>query len=269
MRRVLEDLHHRPYNAADEAVSSAPLRPPMLRVCSSSSRVGSCWPGVRACCSWLWTAASFLAWDLWPGGSQEAFCCCRHLPLCSHGWKCASCPLSLQNNWPSQNNSCLVGKLFKQQVVAAKGFEWVNEGTQDKPKWGYVGKHPNATLRFTVNTATATAAASTEGVRRLRAVCAPERSCQLVFAVQPALCARHHVLLPVLLLLLLLLMALGAPWLAVLLSGGGVRSCRRACSSSPATFPSSFFAGCCNRRHADPHSRGCAVLAQLSRHGHV
>ncbi|KAI3426970.1 hypothetical protein D9Q98_006914 [Chlorella vulgaris] len=98
MRRVLEDLHHRPYNAADEAVSSAPLRPPMLR-----------------------------------------------------------------NNWPSQNNSCLVGKLFKQQVVAAKGFEWVNEGTQDKPKWGYVGKHPNATLRFTVNTATATAAASTEG----------------------------------------------------------------------------------------------------------
>jgi hypothetical protein len=105
-RRVLEDLHFRPHAPHDDAVATAPLRPPMLR-----------------------------------------------------------------NNWPNANNSCLMGRLFNEHVTKSEGFEWVNEGSEEKPKWGWVGTEPGATLRFSVNTATALAAVSSRCAAH-RAPCA-------------------------------------------------------------------------------------------------
>ncbi|EFN56843.1 hypothetical protein CHLNCDRAFT_144427 [Chlorella variabilis] len=69
-------------------------------------------------------------------------------------------PPMLRNNWPNINNSCLVGKLFGEHVVASRGFKWMNDGTKEKPKWGWVGTTPNSTLRFEINTATARAVQS-------------------------------------------------------------------------------------------------------------
>lgn len=58
-----------------------------------------------------------------------------------------------KDNWPVMNNTCLMQMRFKDLVAGTEGFEWVNEGTEQKQKWGMVGRAPGSWLQFKINTA--------------------------------------------------------------------------------------------------------------------
>ncbi|KAL4853770.1 Cell cycle and apoptosis regulator protein 2 [Chlorella vulgaris] len=56
-------------------------------------------------------------------------------------------------NWESRNNTCMMGVQVKELVTKADpAFKWTNEGTDKKPKWGYVSNKPGSSLRLTLNT---------------------------------------------------------------------------------------------------------------------
>ncbi|GIL60967.1 hypothetical protein Vafri_15762 [Volvox africanus] len=49
-------------------------------------------------------------------------------------------------NLPPSSSVCVVGFNFTSLVVAVEGWEWTNEGTPQKPKWGYVATEPSSQL---------------------------------------------------------------------------------------------------------------------------
>ncbi len=55
-------------------------------------------------------------------------------------------------NWEPTSRMCLHNTDFKKAIADAKGFEFVNEGTAERPKWGYVGNTTGAVLRLRLNT---------------------------------------------------------------------------------------------------------------------
>ncbi|GLC42202.1 hypothetical protein PLESTM_001303100 [Pleodorina starrii] len=55
-------------------------------------------------------------------------------------------------NFPPETSSCIAGERFRSQVLSHKGWEWVNEGTEEKPKWGYVTTTSGSSLLVRVNT---------------------------------------------------------------------------------------------------------------------
>lgn len=57
-----------------------------------------------------------------------------------------------EGNWESSNLVCVVGEQLPHTVVQNDGWEWVNEGTAVKPKWGYVTWQVGATLVLKVDT---------------------------------------------------------------------------------------------------------------------
>ena len=136
MRRVLEDLSLRPFSDTDEEASQAPLPPPMLRV--SLAAVAATVTLLRfirsSCCG----RGRRLGWCLAAGGPSPGSACRAGA---AQRWRRAALTATpagaLQNNWPNINNSCLVGKLFGEHVVASRGFKWMNDGTKEKPKWGW------------------------------------------------------------------------------------------------------------------------------------
>eukprot|EP00889_Picochlorum_renovo_P000207 jgi/Picre1/27237/NNA_000206.t1 len=57
------------------------------------------------------------------------------------------------NNFETINNTCIVMGEFMKHVTTSKGFEWKNEGTQQKQKFGLIGMQPDAYFHFLLNTA--------------------------------------------------------------------------------------------------------------------
>lgn len=57
------------------------------------------------------------------------------------------------NNFQVFNKTCILHGEFEQHVVASRGFTWVNEGTEAKPKFGFIGTRAGAYFRFTLNSA--------------------------------------------------------------------------------------------------------------------
>ncbi|WPT13740.1 hypothetical protein PSENEW3_00001579 [Picochlorum sp. SENEW3] len=57
------------------------------------------------------------------------------------------------NNFETINNTCIVMGEFMKHVTTSKGFEWKNEGTQQKQKYGLIGMQPDAYFHFLLNTA--------------------------------------------------------------------------------------------------------------------
>lgn len=55
-------------------------------------------------------------------------------------------------NWESSNLICVVGEQLPHTVVENKGWQWVNEGTAMKPKWGFVSWQVGSTLVLKVDT---------------------------------------------------------------------------------------------------------------------
>jgi hypothetical protein len=62
--------------------------------------------------------------------------------------------------WPltdlETHTMCLKPDKFKETVVAADGFEWVDEGKPGNPKWGYVSTRPHDSLTFQARSKPAT-----------------------------------------------------------------------------------------------------------------
>jgi hypothetical protein len=57
-----------------------------------------------------------------------------------------------EGNWESSNLICVVGEQLPNTVVQNTGWQWVNEGTAVKPKWGFVTWQVGATLVLKVDT---------------------------------------------------------------------------------------------------------------------
>jgi len=55
-------------------------------------------------------------------------------------------------NWESSNLICVVGEQLPHTVAQNKGWEWINEGSAVKPKWGFVTWQVGATLVLKVDT---------------------------------------------------------------------------------------------------------------------
>ncbi|KAL4856610.1 hypothetical protein ACK3TF_003052 [Chlorella vulgaris] len=61
-------------------------------------------------------------------------------------------PPMYRGNYPAKSNACLMGSQFKPLAVTTEGFAWINEGTADKPKQGWVATAPGSVLEFDVAT---------------------------------------------------------------------------------------------------------------------
>ncbi|KXZ51884.1 hypothetical protein GPECTOR_11g319 [Gonium pectorale] len=76
-----------------------------------------------------------------PFGQQDAEAAAEPLP-----------PPMYPGNFPPTSPMCLVGEPFKSLVVMAEGFEYINEGTPTKPKFGYVALRPGSRLQLRLDT---------------------------------------------------------------------------------------------------------------------
>ncbi len=98
-----------------------------------------------------------LAWGLggvvWlhPAGADgdvTGIACCTHHTPPGLMRRCAM----LAGNYEPTSRMCLYNEAFKTVVAGAQGFELVNEGTEEKPKWGYVGNTTGSVLHLRLNT---------------------------------------------------------------------------------------------------------------------
>ena len=63
-------------------------------------------------------------------------------------------------NYESSNLICVVGEQLPHTVLQNNGWQWVNEGTAVKPKWGFVTWQVGATLVLKVDTRASSQAAA-------------------------------------------------------------------------------------------------------------
>jgi hypothetical protein len=57
-----------------------------------------------------------------------------------------------KNNFESENMACMIGEELKSVVVNSTHWTWVNEGTEEKPKWGFVSDTVGAELVLLLDT---------------------------------------------------------------------------------------------------------------------
>ncbi|GFR42868.1 hypothetical protein Agub_g3859, partial [Astrephomene gubernaculifera] len=57
-----------------------------------------------------------------------------------------------KGNLPPDTSMCIMNERFKLTVVESRGWEYVNEGTPEKPKPGYVASLPGSVLRVQIDT---------------------------------------------------------------------------------------------------------------------
>ncbi|GLI64554.1 hypothetical protein VaNZ11_007873 [Volvox africanus] len=79
------------------------------------------------------------------------------LPYCQDDEEAAEAPLSApmyQDNIPPSSPMCIIGDGFRSLIdhAATTGWDYVNEGTTEKPKPGYVTWQPGSVLRLQVDT---------------------------------------------------------------------------------------------------------------------
>ena len=65
------------------------------------------------------------------------------------------CNVIMQNNWPLNENTCIMGTEFLETIVEdSDGFAWVNEApASDTPKYGMIATKPGSWLVMKVNSA--------------------------------------------------------------------------------------------------------------------
>jgi hypothetical protein len=115
IQETVLDLLLYPWSQQDQAMLNEPLPPPMYKG-QQPAPPPLAHPSFASC------------WQL------LVQCCCTPPP-------CPPPPAALPlpaDNWETDNKLCLHNDDFKTAVTEAKGFEYVNEGTEAKPKWGYV-----------------------------------------------------------------------------------------------------------------------------------
>jgi hypothetical protein len=56
------------------------------------------------------------------------------------------------DNYESGNLACFIGDSLRSVVTASEGWTWRNDGTADKPKWGYSTSAVGAALRIHLDT---------------------------------------------------------------------------------------------------------------------
>ena len=115
IQETVLDLLLYPWSQQDQAMLNEPLPPPMYKG-QHPAPPPLAHPSFASC------------WQL------LVQCCCTPPP-------CPPPPAALPlpaDNWETDNKLCLHNDDFKTAVTEAKGFEYVNEGTEAKPKWGYV-----------------------------------------------------------------------------------------------------------------------------------
>jgi hypothetical protein len=56
------------------------------------------------------------------------------------------------DNYESSNVGCFIGDSLRSVVTASEGWTWRNDGTVDKPKWGYSTSTVGAALRIQLDT---------------------------------------------------------------------------------------------------------------------
>ena len=61
-------------------------------------------------------------------------------------------PPMLRGNIVAQANACLLDEPFRQAATNVSGWEWLNEGTEEKPKRGWIATKPPAIMSFAVDT---------------------------------------------------------------------------------------------------------------------
>ncbi|GLC58710.1 hypothetical protein PLESTB_001392400 [Pleodorina starrii] len=65
-----------------------------------------------------------------------------------------------KGNFEPNVTSCLTELTFAGMAVANQGWQWIDEGTVKKPKWGYVATTPGSTLVLRLGTPNSVSAAS-------------------------------------------------------------------------------------------------------------
>ncbi|GLC52579.1 hypothetical protein PLESTB_000645300 [Pleodorina starrii] len=65
-----------------------------------------------------------------------------------------------KDNYEPNITTCLTGDMFAAMAVANQGWQWVNEGTVIKPKWGYVATTQGSSLVLRLGTPNSGDAAS-------------------------------------------------------------------------------------------------------------
>lgn len=62
-------------------------------------------------------------------------------------------PPMIGGNYASVSDKCFVGDAFRTEAVIGKpqNWDWVNESTARRPKWGYVATQPGSMLKLSVN----------------------------------------------------------------------------------------------------------------------
>lgn len=80
----------------------------------------------------------------------------QRYPLGPEDEQSAAAPLSTplyENNWEGAQHTCLMAHMMRDLVVEKEGpWEWRNEGTEQKPKWGYISTQPGSWLVLKINT---------------------------------------------------------------------------------------------------------------------
>ena len=141
LRSTLVDLALTPYSQDDEDRAHAALGLPMYPVGGAGGRGGL--PSTVQAAA---VAAKAPGWHASPSKHSR-------LPTARR--------MHSQDNYPPKHNMCMMGSEFEAALVAgaSSGFEWANDGTEEKPKWGWIATTPGAKLQFELSTQLATAAA--------------------------------------------------------------------------------------------------------------
>lgn len=69
-----------------------------------------------------------------------------------------------ENNYESSNLACFVGDSLPAVVTASQGWSWRNDGTAEKPKWGYSTTTVGAVLQLKLDTRMTAGPATTAAV---------------------------------------------------------------------------------------------------------